>query len=352
VKAAVAVVVSALVHLLTGALVVGGTLLIIFGWPTIIQPVLGLFLICLAVQLRPRRGTVDGEGLLRRADAPQLFALVDEIARVLGTRTVDVIQCTHHFEIRAVPFGLRRRRLDIGLALWETLTPQQRIACLAHELGHFAIGDVRHHMMVRTVLPLLHSAAAPSGSSAALRERALAASPVSRRADEMAHAAARFRVDSALSGWALWLVTWPHTQMARLVQGLAASVAEEVEFRSDGLAAQVASTEAAVQALQCRGLSGVMGAELRRLAVEARTFDRPHAGEGLWQKLAAYAGKVSHTFPRDVPQVRIGMLSAAPQYPAMVTLDRSAAEGVERELEPGKRAVAQRFIRDSAALVR
>ncbi|MER7576212.1 M48 family metallopeptidase [Streptomyces sp. NPDC126514] len=348
-----AVAVSALMHLLTGALVVGGTLLIIFGWATIIQPVLGLLLICLAVQLRPRRGTVDGERPLRRADAPQLFALVDEVAHGLGTRTVDVIQCTHRFEIRAVPFGMRRRRLEIGLALWELLTPQQRIACLAHELGHFATGDVRHHMMVRTVLPILHSAAAPSESSATLREQALATSPVSRRADEMAHAAARFRVDSALSGWAIWLATWPHKQMARLVQGLAASVAEEVEYRSDGLAAQVASTEAAVQALQCRGLSGVMGAELRRLAVEARTFDRPHAAEGLWQKLAAYAGEVSgDTLPRDVPQVRIDALSAAPQYPAMVTLDRSAAEGVERELEPGKRAVAQRFIRDSTALVR
>ncbi|MFE6337831.1 hypothetical protein ACFVOK_32145 [Streptomyces sp. NPDC057798] len=74
-------------HLLTGALVVGGTLLIIFGWATIIQPVLGLLLICLAVQLRPRRGTVDGERPLWRADAPQLFALVDEIAHVLGTRS-------------------------------------------------------------------------------------------------------------------------------------------------------------------------------------------------------------------------------------------------------------------------
>ncbi len=338
---------------MTGGLLVGGTLLIVFGWETIVQPALGLLLICLAVELRPHRDKVAEERLLRQADAPRLFALLDEIAESLGTQGFDTVQLTQDFAISAVPFGLRRRRLDIGLALWETLTPQQRIACLAHELAQFTTGDVRHNLMVRTVLPLLHGGAAPSDNSGTLREQALAASPVSRRADEVTQAAARFRVDSALSRWGIWLVTWPQKQMARLVQGLAASVAEEAEFRSDGLAARVASTEAAVQALECRGLSGVVTAELHRLAVEARTFGRTNAAEGLWRKLAAYAANVSgREFPHDVVQVRIDMLSEAEQYPAMVTLDRAAAGTVEQELEPAKRAVAERFIRDTTGTVR
>ncbi len=44
-KAAIAVAVSALVHLMTGALMVAGVLLIVLGWETIVQPGLGLLLI-------------------------------------------------------------------------------------------------------------------------------------------------------------------------------------------------------------------------------------------------------------------------------------------------------------------
>ncbi|MER6806061.1 MULTISPECIES: M48 family metallopeptidase [Streptomyces] len=145
--------VSALVHLVTGGLVVGGALLIVLGWETIVQPVLGLFLIFLAAELRPRFGKVDEERLLRRAGVPRLFALLDDIAEAVGTRGFDAVRLTQDFAISAVPFGLRRRRLDIGLALWETLTPQQRIACPARARGHFAAGDVRHNLMVRTALP-------------------------------------------------------------------------------------------------------------------------------------------------------------------------------------------------------
>ncbi|MEU3095626.1 M48 family metallopeptidase [Streptomyces sp. NPDC006967] len=185
-----------------------------------------------------------------------MFALLDEIAGSLGTRGFDAVQLTQDFSISAVPSGLRGRRLDIGLALWETLPPQQRIACVAHELGHFAARDIRHHLIVRTVLPLAHGGTVPSGDVGTLREQALATSVTSRHADDMAHAAARFRVDSALARGGLRLVTWPQRQLARLADGLAASMAEEIEFRADGLAARVASTEAAVQALEHRGPVG------------------------------------------------------------------------------------------------
>ncbi|WP_407110621.1 M48 family metallopeptidase [Streptomyces sp. DSM 116494] len=340
--------VSALVHLMTGALMVAGVLLIVLGWETIVQPGLGLLLICLAAQLRPTHVKVDKERLLRRADAPRLFALLDEIAGSLGTRGFDAVQLTQDFSISAVPSGLRGRRLDIGLALWETLPPQQRIACVAHELGHFTARDIRHHLIVRTVLPLAHGGAVPSDNVGTLREQTLATSVTSRRADDMAHAAARFRVNSALAHGGLRLVIWPQRQLARLADGLAASMAEEIEFRADGLAARVASTEAAVQALEHRGLSGVVTTELRRLAVEARTFRRTNAAEGLWRKLAAHVANVSaRQALRDLARVRIDLLGEAEQYPATVTLDRTAAEALERELEPVGRTIAERFIRDT-----
>ncbi|GAA2568266.1 hypothetical protein GCM10010398_67510 [Streptomyces fimbriatus] len=102
-----------------------------------------------------------------------------------------------------------------------------------------------------------------------------------------------------------------------------------------------------MQALECRGLSGAVEAELRRLVVEARTFSRKDAAQELWRKLAAYAADVPERgLPRDAEQARITLLSEAERYPAMVTPDPAAAEAMDRELEPAKRAVAERLIRD------
>jgi Zn-dependent protease with chaperone function len=352
-KTAAAVTVSALVHLMTAGLAVGGALLIVLGWGTVVQPALGFLLICLAAHLRPRRARLDDERFLRRADAPRFFALLDEIAESVGTRGVDAVRLTPEFAIDAVPFGPRGRRIDVGLALWETLTPQQRVACLAHQLGHFTAGDVRHHLLVRTVLRRLHRVTESSRDARTQREQAMAASPVSRHADEMAQADARFRRDSTLARWAVWFVTWPQERLARWVQRLAASTADDVEFHSDALAARVASTEAAVHALECLGLSGAVTAELRRLAVEARTFGRRSAAEELWPKLAAYAADACRTdFSRDVARVRIGVLSEAARCPARVTLDSAAAQLVDRELEPAKRALAERIVRDHTGMAR
>ncbi|WP_437108200.1 M48 family metallopeptidase [Streptomyces sp. enrichment culture] len=341
--------VSALVHLVTGGLAVGGALLAVLGWETIVQPVLGLLLVSLAAQLRPRLGKVDEEHFLRRADAPRVFALLDDIAEAVGTRGFDAVRLTPGFAISAVPYGLRGRRLDVGLALWKTLTPQQRVACLARALGHFATGDVRHRLTVRTALSLLDGPAAPSGDPDALREQALAVSPVSRRADDMAQAAGRFRVDSALSRWGVRLTAWPLKQAARLAQRLAAPVAEEAEHRSDALAARVASTEAAVRARERLALAGAVEAELRRMAVEARTFGRRNAAQGLWRQLAAYAADLpGGAVLRETERVRITLLDEADRCPPLVTLDPTAAEAVDRELEPAERAVAERFVHDGA----
>ncbi|MGJ3561446.1 hypothetical protein ACR6C2_37100 [Streptomyces sp. INA 01156] len=48
--------------------------------------VLGLFLLALAWSLRPRLlGLPDDALLLHRAEAPELYALIDEVARAAGT---------------------------------------------------------------------------------------------------------------------------------------------------------------------------------------------------------------------------------------------------------------------------
>jgi hypothetical protein len=39
--------------------------------------------------------------------------------------------------------------LTIGLPLWAVLSPQQRVALLGHELGHFVNGDVRYGLLTQ-----------------------------------------------------------------------------------------------------------------------------------------------------------------------------------------------------------
>src|SRR3954467_161441 len=113
--------------------------------------VFGLFLLALAWSLRPRLNRLsDDDRVLLRGDAPELFALVDEVAAGLGTRSVDAVVVDVDANASVTHLGLRRRLLTLGLPLWEVLSPQQRIALLGHELGHFTHGDTRHGMVVGT----------------------------------------------------------------------------------------------------------------------------------------------------------------------------------------------------------
>ncbi len=112
--------------------------------------VVGLFLLAIAVILRPRVVRLpEGIPLLDRINAPELFALVDDVAAVVGTRGVDRIAIDSHFNASVSPYGVRGRRLlTIGLPLWEILSPEEQVALLGHELGHLANGDLRHGALV------------------------------------------------------------------------------------------------------------------------------------------------------------------------------------------------------------
>ncbi|TDD55855.1 hypothetical protein E1286_03705 [Nonomuraea terrae] len=50
-------------------------------------------------------------------------------------------------------YGRRRRRVvEIGYPLWLVLTPQERVALLAHEMAHSSNGDGRHGLVVGSAL--------------------------------------------------------------------------------------------------------------------------------------------------------------------------------------------------------
>lgn len=96
---------------------------------------------------------------LRRDDAPTLFALLDRVAAAAGAPMPDRVALDAEFNASAGTHGLlRRRTLTIGLPLFGVLPPQQRVAVLGHEFGHFVNGDPARGLLtqpaVRTPLIL------------------------------------------------------------------------------------------------------------------------------------------------------------------------------------------------------
>ncbi|MEV0381997.1 hypothetical protein [Nonomuraea sp. NPDC050643] len=49
-------------------------------------------------------------------------------------------------------YGRRRRVVEIGYPLWLILTPQERVALLAHEMAHSSNGDGRHGLVVSSAM--------------------------------------------------------------------------------------------------------------------------------------------------------------------------------------------------------
>ncbi|MEA3401314.1 MAG: M48 family metallopeptidase [Armatimonadota bacterium] len=84
----------------------------------------------------------------RREEAPQLFALVDEVAQRTDTAPPDEVYVSPDANlsvrqtagILGLPIGARRQ-LQVGVAALQALTVDELRAVLAHEMGHFRKGD-------------------------------------------------------------------------------------------------------------------------------------------------------------------------------------------------------------------
>lgn len=160
VSRAVTVAASVVLLALVVLLAVFGVWLVLHDFPTLTIP-FGLAALGVAVVLRPRFGRLDASAeVLDRGRAPALFRLVDEVAAAVGAPAPEVLAVNQNFSAYATAIGIRRRRaLCIGLPLWATLPPQERVALLGHELGHFINGDVRRGLLTQPAFTMLGRAA-------------------------------------------------------------------------------------------------------------------------------------------------------------------------------------------------
>lgn len=298
---------------------------------------LAIILAIVAFAIRPRFGRLtDDEYILSRSDAPRLHGLCDRIADELHAKPVDAIVIAPAFNAAYTTIGVRRRRvLILGLPLWNALSPQQRVALIAHELAHGVNGDARHGLVVGSALAALaelHNLMRPDapGSPTELE---------------------------GLPGVLLRFLQWIVRSVAGVV--FAAQLAmmlrasQRAEYLADELSAQVASTEAMATALD------KINTTRSAFDYAARTSAaRTYAGGGsLWENqrralaelpelelerrrrvAARQSLRVDDSHPPT--HLRIAFVRARSDHAATVTLDSADAQAIEAELAPAYESMA------------
>ncbi|MDX2292144.1 MULTISPECIES: M48 family metallopeptidase [Streptomyces] len=331
------------VHGLTLALLGGGIAMIAAGQGLV--PVLGALPLLVALVLRPRLGSLRKTAahlpVLRRADAPELFGLLDDVAAAVGTTGVEAVVVDADVNASVRTYGIRRQRvLTVGLGLWETLSPQERVVLLGHEFGHYAHGDTRHALVVSTAFQSLDTwsyTLAPQPSESLLDDLT-----------NLATALPRMAVDG----------------VAGLLDHLTLRGAQRAEYLADEAAARTGGSRAAA-ALMDRLLSAdAVAGMLRREAVAARTrrtgARSEDAAEGLWQRLAAQAGAVpaseyerlrrvaelrGHSVDSTHPPTHLRhRLLAAGAFAPRIVLDAERAARVDAELGDARRTLARELL--------
>ncbi|WP_329038069.1 M48 family metallopeptidase [Streptomyces sp. NBC_00178] len=336
------------VHGVTVVLAALGVWCVVAGWGGF-GVLLGLILLFVAWNLRPRLPRLPEEGpLLRRDDAPALYGLVDEIARVAGTRGVDVIAVDTDVNAGVMSCGVRGRRLlTLGLPLWEVLTPQQRIALLGHELGHYGNGDTR-----RGIIP-------------ATAYRSLVA---------WWEYTAPTRNPSPLEMVLNLLCLVPRALIVvvlRTLDKLTMRSTRHAEYLADSFAAEAGSSVAAAELMDRLLVLDSVVVTLQRASNDPRAARRGAGGAGgveeraerLWASLAADAASVpEHEYERSrrVSAIRghcvdathppthlrrERLLSLTP-VPAAVVMDDEREQRISEELADARRLLARRILTD------
>jgi Zn-dependent protease with chaperone function len=135
-----------LLLVLTGVLLLVGGLVYVgsFNWAVIKIGWILLTFAALVLRAMWVRMPPPGGIELTRAEAPRLFALIDELkARLVSPRIYRVLlDGDFNASVTPVPrlgpLGWHRHYLTLGLPLMQALSPEQFRAVLAHELGHLS----------------------------------------------------------------------------------------------------------------------------------------------------------------------------------------------------------------------
>lgn len=330
------------------AMVVGGIALIL--WGAFLLKAVGALLVIVGGTLRPRLGRLEralGEAdELTRDRAPQLFALVDQVAAAVGAPRPHIMGISAEWDAAAGAYGLRRRRLlRLGLPMWTALRPQERVALLGHELGHYVNNDGRRGVLTHTALDFF-------GRLADLLDPR-------RIGQEMIDDG--FNLVVRVVEWVVWPLLWTVSRLARLAHLaltlFAARDSQRAEYYADALAVRAGGTTATLSLLDLLAggdvFTAVVGSRARarqgasgwREAVErARAAQAPRLPRLRQLTLRQQASPfVSH----PPAGLRYRMISAQPHRDPLVVLTEAESARIDAELaafeERHRRIIAERW---------
>jgi Zn-dependent protease with chaperone function len=276
--------------------------------------------------LRPRLYKADRTYEVPRERAPELHALVGDIARALETRPPDVLLVAPEYNAWWAVLGWRRRRvLMLGAGLLAVLSPDELVAVAAHELGHARNGDARHGLIVGGAVDGLAELYAVMGPG-----------DIVRGADPFIDAAA------PLAQVFQRLASLPVLGLLMLEAQLLLGDKRRAEFLADARAAQVAGRAAAIRLHEKLLLGSVHALALQRAAHGAGAdglfaalrdaFESvPEREQARRRAVARREGtRLDATHPPT--GMRIALLERGPAQPPRVILDGARASRLEAEI--------------------
>lgn len=334
------------------ALFVTGVVMVLGG--SLAWRVLGALLAMLAVELRPRLPRQPIElGTVHRADQPALWTVLDTICRELGAPRVDTVVLDESFESSCLRIGLRRRPvLHLGLPLWAALTPQGRLALLAHQLGHLVSGDPRQRLLAQPALATFAHLGRVFAPEAMVRRHQI----------EVRGAYDGAIMGNAPQGNLLWEgvatvlssavfapLRWVCDTLQARLEVLAARDGQRAEYVADALAADVAGTAATVEYLETLLLAEPVstavhrwlrvGAGVETVLWEAGEARERNAGELRRAEQRSIREESAPTAQHPPTGLRLRAVRSWPQGDGRLAADAVPFAEADRQLAPVYRRV-------------
>jgi hypothetical protein len=322
-------VVSVLVHLLTLVTFAAGVAMLADGFGLIlpVRIFLGALAVLIAFLVQPfwHRRKKPKSKPLTKDTAPALFELVDQVASNMGCKGLDGIRVNADFNASIGHTRSEGWVMTIGLALWSTLSRQQRVALIGHELGHQLNHDQRRSMLV-------HGAAVSLAQWSYLLNPRGRITPISGLA--------------AMAEWLVMLLLLPicaaAATLAWIVHLLGCRQGLAAEYYADILGSKVAGTDATVGMLERL----LLGEQCYRHLMHTAQFNK---SANPWSEVANYAAAIpANELERQrrlgrlrlpaidsshpASQLRADLIRELPYQTAKVALDAGHEAAIDREL--------------------
>lgn len=214
-------------------LMIGGAVSCALGYPHVMLILLGVLICAVGFYVRPRRPIVKGR-FYTRDDLPELFTLLDQVAERLGGEPVTKVQFDANFNATSIEC-VGDRVIGIGFALWQILSPEERVALIAHEVSHQVNGDQARTGVLQMGLHSVESWHSLCSSS--------------RIIDHEGYYLREEEAEDIIGRGILWVFATMFEQLWVVLTRLSFLDSQRAEYFADGVAARAAGREAAVQLL-------------------------------------------------------------------------------------------------------